>query len=130
MPVIVNGDINSLEAVDNALAQSGADGVMIGRGSYGRPWFLGQVAHYLASGEKKDAPTLAEQREIVLAHFEEMLSHYGAENGVMIARKHIGWYSSGLHGSAEYRQKINTISDISQVRHEIAEFYERSSDNI
>ena len=127
LPVIVNGDINSLEAVDEALTQSGADGVMIGRGSYGRPWFLGQVAHYLATGEKKSAPTLAEQKEIVLQHFEDMLVHYGAENGVMIARKHIGWYSSGLHGSAEYRQKINTIGDTEQVRQAIEEFYERSN---
>jgi tRNA-dihydrouridine synthase B len=131
LPVIINGDINDFADVDAALAQSGADGVMIGRGSYGRPWFLGQVAHYLQTGgkdggQKKPAPSLAEQKEIVLAHYEEMLAHYGAENGVMIARKHIGWYSSGIFGSAEYRQKINTINDAAQVRHEIAEFYERS----
>jgi len=127
LPVIINGDINSFEAVDAALEQSGADGVMIGRGSYGRPWFLGQVAHYMKTGgEKKPAPTLAQQKEIVLEHYEEMLASYGTENGMMVARKHIGWYSSGIFGSAEYRQKINTINDVAQVHQEISDFYERS----
>ena len=124
LPVIVNGDITEFDDVDAALAQSGADGVMIGRGSYGRPWFPAQVGHYLRTGEKISAPPLAQQKEIVLNHYEEMLSHYGAGNGMMIARKHIGWYSSGIFGSAEYRQKINTITDENQVRAEINNFYD------
>lgn len=126
LPLVVNGDITSFEAVDAAISQSGADGVMIGRGSYGRPWFLGQVAHYLQTGEKKKAPSLSEQKEIVLSHYEEMLEHYGVQNGVLIARKHIGWYSSGIFGSAEYRQKINTICNPEQVRAEIIDFYDKS----
>lgn len=129
LPVIVNGDITEFDDVDAALAQSGADGVMIGRGSYGRPWFPAQVGHYLRTGgknggEKISAPPLAQQKEIVLNHYEEMLSHYGAACGMMIARKHIGWYSSGIFGSAEYRQKINTITDENQVRAEINNFYD------
>lgn len=126
LPIIVNGDINNFEDVDNALAQSGADGVMIGRGSYGRPWFLAQVSHYLKTGEKISAPTLAHQREVVLAHYEEMLEHYGEHNGVMIARKHLGWYSSGLNSSAEYRQRINTMHDSKLVRQEVIDFYDRT----
>ncbi len=126
LPVIVNGDINNFGDVDAALAQSGADGVMIGRGSYGRPWFPAQVCHYLKTGEKIAPPGFNEQREVVLAHYEEMLEHYGAQNGVMIARKHLGWYSSGLYGSAEYRQKINTMHDPVLVKKEVVEFYERT----
>ena len=126
LPVIVNGDINNFDDVDNALAQSGADGVMIGRGSYGRPWFLAQVSHYLKTSEKIAAPTLALQREVVLAHYEEMLEHYGEHNGVMIARKHLGWYSSGLNSSAEYRQRINTMHDSKLVRQEVIDFYDRT----
>lgn len=128
LPVIVNGDIVSFDNVDTALAQSGADGVMIGRGAYGRPWFIEQVAHYLKTGEKKDAPSLSDQRDIVLAHYEEMLLHYGVENGVMVARKHIGWYSSGLTDSAQYRQHVNTLTNPSDVKHAITDFYNRRLD--
>lgn len=123
LPVLANGDINTFEDVDRALAESGADGVMIGRGAYGRPWFLSQVAYYLKTGEKKPAPTLLEQRDIVLEHYDEMLLHYGVQNGVMVARKHIGWYSSGLFESASFRQRVNQIVDPNVVKEEIARFY-------
>lgn len=124
LPVIVNGDITSFEDVTNALEQSGADGVMIGRGSYGRPWFLAQVGEYLKTGNKIPAPPLDVQRDIVLEHYDHMLSHYGVENGVMVARKHIGWYSTGLFDSASYRQRVNTLTDPAQVKQAIADFYD------
>lgn len=124
LPVIVNGDITSFEGVDKALSESGADGVMIGRGAYGRPWFPAQVCQYLKTRVIPAAPTLAEQRDIVLAHYEDMLSLYGVENGVMVARKHIGWYSSGLNDSASYRQRVNQLTDPAQVKQEITAFYD------
>ena len=129
LPVIVNGDIVSFEAVDRALAESGADGVMIGRGTYGRPWFPSQVAHYLKTGEKKSAPTISEQRDIVLSHYDDMLSVYGVENGVMVARKHIGWYSSGMFESAAYRQRVNQLTNPALVRQAIRDFYDNALDS-
>ena len=123
LPVIVNGDINNFDDVDLALQQSGADGVMIGRGSYGRPWFPAQVCHYLKTGERLASPPLAEQRDVVLEHYDAILTHYGQQNGVMIARKHLGWYSSGLFDSSTYRSRINQLVEPQEVKQAITEYY-------
>ena len=123
LPVVVNGDINTLDDIDTALAQSGADGVMIGRGAYGRPWFLNQAIHYLRTGQRLAEPSLAEQYRVVRGHFEAMLSHYGEDTGVRMARKHLGWYSKGLPSSAEFRAAVNRETDASRVRGMLASFF-------
>ena len=125
LPVIANGDIIDFESGKKALTLAGADGVMVGRGAYGRPWFLAQLAHYLKTGEEIAAPTIDVQRDIVLEHYDHMLSHYGIATGVMVARKHIGWYSTGLHDSAIFRQTINTMTEPALVKQCITEFYDR-----
>jgi nifR3 family TIM-barrel protein len=91
IPVVVNGDVTALEEGRAALVRSGADGVMVGRGAQGRPWFPGQLARYLATGHREPAPPLAVQRDIIARLYEEMLAHHGERIGLKHARKHLGW---------------------------------------
>jgi tRNA-dihydrouridine synthase B len=124
IPVIVNGDITSEARAAEALARSGADGVMIGRGAYGRPWFLAQVAHYLQTGERLAPPGLAAQKAILLRHYAHVRAHFGERAGVRLARKHIAWYSQGLRGSAAFRAQMNRLDDADAVIDLINGFYD------
>ncbi len=125
VPVIVNGDIRNEVDAREALARSGADGVMVGRGAYGRPWFPAFIAGVLAGRVGASPLDLAAEKEIAIGHYEAMLRHYGRESGMRVARKHIGWYSNGLPGSASFRAALNQEPDVDVARTRLAAYYDR-----
>jgi nifR3 family TIM-barrel protein len=130
IPVIVNGDIVAPDEAKEALAQSGADGVMVGRGAYGAPWLPGRIAEALAGGRDPGPPTLAEQRAIAVAHIEGMLEHYGAGLGLKNARKHVGWYleTSGRPAPVvkAWRRQLCTEESPGRLIAGLGEFYCRA----
>jgi tRNA-dihydrouridine synthase B len=123
IPVIVNGDICSVADAEAALDQSGADGVMIGRGAYGRPWLISQVMAALTGRTVPADPTLVEQHILVREHYAMMLDLYGPIIGVNLARKHLGWYTKGLVDSGSFRNQVNQLADPAAVTAMIDRFY-------
>ena len=107
IPVIANGDIDSPEKARAVLDATGCDAVMIGRAAQGRPWIFGQVAHYLATGERLPEPSLRQVRDILLGHLEHLHAFYGELSGVRIARKHLGWYAKDRPENAAFRAVVN-----------------------
>jgi tRNA-dihydrouridine synthase B len=132
IPVVVNGDIETFEDAAAALAASGGDAVMVGRGAQGRSWFLGQLARYLKTGERAAPPPLAEQLALAAALYGEMLSLYGTEVGLRHARKHLGWTLAAAAASVRapahllktYRTSVLTATDPVLVLRRLAEAFD------
>ena len=123
IPVIVNGDIKSTNDVIQAMNDSNADGVMIGRGVYGKPWLFKQISEEL-QGKIFIEPTKQEKGKILLEHFDKIIDHYGKKIGIPVARKHIAWYSIGLNGSSNFRNEINQLKDEKNIKDKIKIFFE------
>ena len=107
IPVIANGDIDSPQRAAQVLGHTGADAVMVGRAAQGRPWIFREIAHYLATGELLAAPATAEVRAILLEHLHALHAFYGEEQGVRIARKHLGWYAKDRPENGAFRAVVN-----------------------
>jgi len=109
LPLFANGDIDSPQKARAVLDATGADALMIGRAAQGRPWIFREIEHYLATGELLPAPPLEEVERILLEHLAELHAFYGAEMGVRIARKHVGWYLATLPGARDFRNDFNRL---------------------
>ena len=123
IPIIANGDIKNYQDSIKALNESGADGIMIGRAAYGKPWIINQIDHYIKTGETLNEPDFDQKCKIINSHLYDMVEHYGEEVGIRMARKHLSWYSKGLNKSAEFRNKVNKMSKLVEVVTLVKEFF-------
>lgn len=126
IPVIANGDIRGVDDAHACLARSGATAVMIGRAAMGRPWFPGDVAHHFATGAARAEPDVETRWSLMWEHLEDMLDFYGTSTGIRNARKHVGWYLTGIPGAAEFRNVVNNTLDPAAIAREIDRFRARS----
>ncbi len=108
IPVAANGDIDSPEKARAVLEATGADGLLIGRAAQGNPWIFGEIAHFLATGERLPPPSAAEVEAVLLEHLDALYAFYGEAQGARIARKHIAWYAKAHPGAEHLRVAVNT----------------------
>jgi tRNA-dihydrouridine synthase B len=125
IPVIANGDVASPEDARRILDATGADGVMVGRAAQGRPWLFREIAHYLATGERLAPPPAREMGAVLAEHLEGLYSLYGTEQGVRVARKHIGWTVRALPGGEALRSSVNTLQAAREQLVAVNDYFER-----
>ncbi|HEX5092090.1 MAG TPA: tRNA dihydrouridine synthase DusB [Burkholderiales bacterium] len=125
IPVIANGDIETPQEAREVLARTGADGLMIGRGAFGRPWLFREIAHYLAAGEALAPPSVAEVRAVVAEHLEGLYALYGEAQGLRVARKHLGWYARRLPGGEAFRQRVVRLEEVAGQRAAVNDYFAR-----
>jgi len=124
IPVIANGDIATPEVAADVLARTGADAIMIGRAAQGRPWIFREIAHFLATGTHLPPPTVAEVRDLVVAHLADHYAFYGEFTGVRTARKHLGWYTAALQGGAQFRRGMCAAETTAQQFAVVADYFD------
>jgi tRNA-dihydrouridine synthase B len=130
VPVVANGDIDSPHKALQVLLHTGADALMIGRAAQGRPWIFREIAHFMATGALLAPPLVAEVRRLLLDHLHEHYALYGEFTGVRTARKHIGWYVSGLPGGEEFRRRMNAINDGALQWAAVADYFDQLGDRM
>ena len=128
IPVIANGDIIDYDAADRCLAESGADGIMIGRAAQGRPWFLGHMAAYMRTGERRAEPGHARRCDLLLWHLDEILRYHGAERGLRMARKHIAWSIADVPGAAALRAEAMAAETPAEVAQAVRRAFDAASE--
>ena len=124
IPLIANGDIDTPEKAKYVLDYTGADTIMIGRAAQGRPWIFREIAHYLKTGEYLAAPDIQEVKDVLMGHLEELYAFYGEYSGCRIARKHIAWYTKGLHSSNEFRQQMYQVESTHEQAKVVADYFD------
>ena len=124
IPVIANGDIDSSGRARHVLDYTRCDAVMIGRAAQGRPWIFGEIVHYLATGETLPAPGAAAVRDVLLGHLDELYAFYGEQQGVRIARKHLGWYAKDRPENAAFRAVANRAETAAEQRRLTREYFD------
>lgn len=123
IPIIGNGDVTTFADAEQLLEESGVDGIAVGRGACGRPWFLRDLDHYLRTQETPPAISAADRWETVQKHWRRILEYYGQDQGVLLARKHLGWYSKGLPNAAEFRLAVNSLTDPKAISAVMQDFF-------
>jgi tRNA-dihydrouridine synthase B len=130
IPVIANGDITSPEKARFVLERTGVDGIMVGRAAQGRPWIFREIEHFLKTGEKLPDPSIMEVRDILIKHLHNLYDFYGEHTGVLMARKHISWYSKGQRNGGAFRQAVNRVDSIEEQLKMTEDFFERAHQDI
>ena len=125
IPVLANGDIDSPPKARQVLAQTGCDGLLIGRAAQGRPWIFREIAHYLATGERLPAPSPGDVRDLLLGHLDALHAFYGEALGVRIARKHLGWYARDRAENAAFRAVVNRAETAAEQCRLTREYFDR-----
>jgi len=123
IPVIGNGDVRSASDVKKMLVDTGCDGVMIGRAIQGNPWIFREAKQYLETGVLLSTPSKEERQSTMIRHLEDLVSLVGANVGIREIRKHLCWYTKGLHGSSEFRTRINNLTCVQEVKKEISDYF-------
>ena len=123
IPLIANGDIDSPQKAAWVLQHTGADGIMIGRAAQGRPWLFAQIAHYLAHGKILPPPDTDQIGVLLLEHLQSLYGFYGEYSGCRIARKHIAWFTNGLHGANAFRQAVYQLDSTSAQHAAVAAYF-------
>lgn len=127
IPVIGNGDINSEQIAAQRIAQTGVDGVMIGRAILGNPWLLNRIHHYLQTGEVLPPPSVEEIKNMLLKHLRLLTEYYGEKAGIAISRKHVGWYVKSFYEAKKFREQYTKLNTLAETTDLINEYFLRSA---